>query len=255
MNNSPDCFIACDNRHRASSDSAPTVAMFSAIAARYDRCNHLFSLGIDHYWRKRLARALALQAGHTALDICCGTGDMAFALLKHTPVRQVWGIDCSQTMIQLAQEKRMRRIDRQPSADNALRLRVEDAAELTFEDAQFDGVSCAFGLRNIPNRPAVLKQIHRVLVGGGRVGVCEFSLPAHPVQRALYRFYLSRVMPMAGRVVLGSTEPLRYLARSIDHWHNTVHLADEFIQAGFTDVRSIALSKGMVTLTIAHKPR
>ena len=237
-----------------SSHSTTTEAMFSKIAARYDRCNHLFSLGIDHYWRKRLVRLLSPKTDDTALDLCCGTGDMAFAFAKHGPARQIVGVDCSETMIQLAQEKFMRMAPRRWMADKDVRFSVEDATSLSLKDGAFDLISCVFGLRNIPDRTAALRQIYRVLKPGGRAGVCEFSLPKHPAVRAAYWFYLSRVMPLAGRVVVGDAEPLHYLARSIRHWHDSVRLDDELRQVGFQNIRTTTLTGGIVTITVAQKP-
>lgn len=231
-----------------------TEAMFSTIAARYDRCNHWFSLGIDRYWRKRLARELKPNAEATALDVCCGTGDMAFALLKHSPVRRVVGVDYSERMIQIAQEKWMLRAARRWMAGKELRLSVEDATALRCEDGAFESVTVAFGLRNIPDRAAALRQMARVLKPGGRVGICEFSLPTHPALRAAYWFYLSQVMPLLGRIVVGDAEPLRYLARSIRDWHDTMRLDEALKQAGFVNIRSIPLTGGIVTLTLADKP-
>jgi demethylmenaquinone methyltransferase/2-methoxy-6-polyprenyl-1,4-benzoquinol methylase len=235
-------------------DKPPSRALFSTIAARYDRCNHLFSLGIDRYWRKQLAQMLVLKADDAVLDICCGTGDMALSVLIHTPVHCVWGIDCSETMIQLAQEKRIRRAGRGRLRGKTLRLSVQDAAALAFEPGMFAAVTCAFGLRNIPDRARVLAAVFRVLAPGGQVGICEFSLPRFGLLRSVYWAYLSRVMPLAGRVVIGDAEPLRYLARSIDHWHKTVRLEEELAGAGFVDCRCRLLTGGIVTLTVARKP-
>ena len=228
--------------------------MFSNIAARYDRCNHGFSLGVDRYWRKRLARELKPNAEAAALDICCGTGDMAFALLRYSPLRRAVGVDCSERMIQIAQEKWMLFSPRRWMVGKELRLRVDDATALTFEDGAFEAVTCAFGVRNIPDRAAALRQMARVLKPGGRVGICEFSLPIHPALRAAYWFYLSQVMPLLGRIVVGDAEPLRYLARSIRDWHDNMRLDEALKQAGFVNIRSIPLTGGIVTLTLADKP-
>ena len=236
------------------SKTQPTEAMFSQIAGRYDRCNHWFSLGIDRTWRKRLAQAVEANAEETALDVCCGTGDMAFALLKYSPVVIAVGIDCSERMIQLAQEKRMVKAGQGWMSGKELRLSVEDAASMSFEDGAFGAATCAFGLRNIPERAGVLGELYRVLRRGGCVGVCEFSLPKHRAVRWGYWFYLSRVMPVLGRIVLGDGEALRYLARSIRHWHDSVRLDEELAQAGFADVRSTPLTGGIVTITVGRKP-
>lgn len=233
--------------------SIPTEPMFSTIAERYDRCNHLFSLGIDRLWRRRLARELALTSEQTALDICCGTGDMTFALLAQTQARHVVGVDCSERMIQLAQEKRMLAMARRSMANKAARFAVADAAALPYADGMFDAITCVFGLRNIPARAAVLAEMHRVLKSGGQAGICEFYLPAHPALRAGYWFYLSRVMPLAGRLVVGDAAPLRYLAESIRRWDADVRLPEELMQAGFAARQTVSLTGGIVKLTIGQK--
>lgn len=227
---------------------------FDTIADRYDRCNHLFSLGIDRYWRKRLARELSPSADHTALDLCCGTGDSTFALLRHSPLRHVIGVDCSEQMIRKAQEKWTRIASQAQLAGKQVQFTVADATSLPFADASFDAVTCVFGLRNIPDRTTALHQMHRVLKPGGRVVICEFSLPTQPLLRAVYGFYLLRIMPFLGRWVLGRAEPLRYLAQTIQTWCKTVHLEDELTQSGFVCPHSIPMTGGIVTLTLAQKP-
>lgn len=233
--------------------SNPTEPMFSAIAQCYDRCNHLFSLGIDHLWRRRLARELGLSAEQAVLDVCCGTGDMAFALLRHSPVRQVIGVDCSERMIQLAQEKRMLVMAGQRMMGKTARFAVADATALPYADGVFDAVTCVFGLRNIPDRPTALKQMHRILKPDGHVGICEFSLPVNAAMRAGYWFYLSRVMPLAGRLVVGDAAPLRYLAESIRRWDADVRLEEDLRRAGFADCRTLPLTGGIVKITIGQK--
>jgi len=228
--------------------------MFSKIAARYDCCNHLFSLGIDRLWRRRLVRLLSPKTEETVLDLCCGTGDMAFAFAQYSPLHQIIGVDCSETMIQLAQEKFMRMAPRRWMTGKRVEFSVENATSLSLEDKTFDVVSCVFGLRNIGDRTAALQQMYRVLKPGGRAGVCEFSLPKQPAVRAAYWFYLSRVMPLAGRVVVGDAEPLHYLARSIRHWHDSVRLDDEMGQIGFQNIRTTVLTGGIVTITVAQRP-
>lgn len=228
--------------------------MFSTIAARYDRCNHWFSVGIDRLWRRRLANLLDVSADAVVLDVCCGTGDMAFALLTYTCATTVVGLDCSETMIQLAQEKQMLQPPHRRMDGKEVRFCVGDATSLPFEDAAFDAATCVFGLRNIPDRAAALGQLHRVLKPGGQLGVCEFSLPTQPAWRRVYLLYLSRVMPLLGRVVVGSAEPLRYLSDSICRWHDTVRLDDELRAAGFTDIRHTPNTGGIVTFTTAARP-
>jgi demethylmenaquinone methyltransferase/2-methoxy-6-polyprenyl-1,4-benzoquinol methylase len=237
-----------------SSNSNTTEAMFSEIAARYDCCNHLFSLGVDRLWRRRLVRLLSPKTDDTALDLCCGTGDMAFAFAKHSPLRQIVGVDCSETMIQLAQEKFMRMAPRRWMANKDVSFSVEDATSLSFKNSTFDLISCVFGLRNIGDRTAALQQMYRVLKPGGRVSICEFSLPKQPVIRTVFWFYLSRIMPLAGRAFIGDAEPLKYLAASILRWHKEVCLEDELRRIGFQNIGTTVLTGGIVTITVAQRP-
>ncbi len=234
-------------------NSSPTEPMFSAIADRYDRNNHLFSVGIDHYWRRRLAHLLALSANQTALDVCCGTGDMTFALLKHTQAQHVVGVDCSARMTQLAQQKQPAAMAHRRLAGKTACFAAADATALPYPDAAFDAVTCVFGIRNIPDRAAALAQMHRVLKPGGQAGICEFSLPRNAAVRAAYWFYLSRVMPLAGRLILGDAAALRYLAESVRRWDGSVRLAEELPQAGFLPPRTIRLTAGIVTITLARR--
>ena len=231
-----------------------TEAMFSKIAPRYDCCNHLFSLGIDRLWRKRLVRLTSPKADDAILDLCCGTGDMAFAFAKHSPARSIIGADFSNSMIQLARQKQLRLASRRWMTDKHLCFSVDDATAMSFEANTFDLTSCVFGLRNIPDRAAALTQMHRVLKPGGHAAICEFFLPDSPILRAVYWFYLSRIMPLAGRLLLGDTNPLRYLAQSIKNWHETVKLNAELAQTGFINIRCTPLTGGIVTITIGQKP-
>lgn len=223
-----------------------TKDMFSQIAGGYDRCNHIFSLGIDHYWRRRLVKMLALGPGTVVADLCCGTGDMVFSLAKHSRAARIVGVDFSGQMIELAKKK-------VHHAEGRVDFRVGDAAELDFECDSLDAVTCVFGLRNVRDRRAVLGEMFRVLKPAGVVGICEFSLPGNRWLERAYWLYLSRIMPAVGRVVIGSSEPLRYLASSIDNWHHNVDIEKELAGAGFDEIRTVFLTADIVKLTVARK--
>lgn len=230
----------------------PTEPMFSAIAARYDRCNRLFSAGIDRFWRRRLVAAMGLADGQTVLDVGCGTGDMALAVLRQCPNCRLVGVDCSEKMLHLAQEKTILWSSRRgvlPTAE----WRLADAARLPFADGQFDAAVCAFSLRNIPNRHAALADICRVLKKGAKIGICEFSMPNNRFLYALYHFYLVRLMPSLGRLVLGQSEPLRYLAESILRWHQTVRLSEMLSGVGFGRTQTFYLTGRIAAITTAVK--
>ena len=226
---------------------------FDPVAEEYDRCNHLFSLGIDRLWRREVVRTLNPKIRQRVLDVCTGTGDLAFCFLKHSHTKDVMGLDISEPMIDKARQKQAHLSSKHWIRNKKVQWQVADAAQTEFESKSFDFVTCAFGIRNIPDRAATLKEMHRLLKLNGKLCFLEFSLPSNPILRAIYRLYLNRIMPAAGRPVLGSKEPLQYLARSIHHWHTQVNFSLEISQNGFTLVRKVPLTGGIVTLWLVKK--
>jgi demethylmenaquinone methyltransferase / 2-methoxy-6-polyprenyl-1,4-benzoquinol methylase len=183
--------------------------MFDGIAARYDFVNRVISLGIDQSWRRRTVRALQLPEGARVLDLATGTGDLALLIARAAPSSHVVGLDPSEKMLDIARGK---------IAKAGLGERVElvtgDAETLPFADATFDGVSIAFGIRNVPNRPRALAEMARVTKPGGRVAVLELSEPRGGVLAPLARFHVHTVVPTVGALLSGAPE-YRYLQRSI----------------------------------------
>lgn len=236
-----------------STQTEKTCFDFDPVAERYDRCNHLFSLGIDHLWRKHLVKSLNAHPKQHVLDLCCGTGDVVFSFLKHGSVGNVTGLDISEPMIDLAQEKQIRLSGKPWMRNKTISWKVADAATTGLEANQFDFVTCAFGIRNIPDRMAALQEIHRVLKPKGRLYILEFSLPASPLLRVPYQFYLGHIMPLLGKWVVGEKEPLQYLSQSIRRWHNEVDFTAELGKGGFKLIRKTPLTCGVATLWIATK--
>ncbi|OQY07076.1 MAG: hypothetical protein B6I25_02545 [Planctomycetales bacterium 4572_13] len=230
-----------------------THFIFDPMAAKYDRCNHIFSFGVDGRWRKRLIRAVAPYPHQCVLDMCTGTGDVVFSFLKHSPVQDITGIDISESMINLAQEKQIRFSRRVWMRNKKVSWTLADAARTALVSGSFDAVTCAFGIRNIPDRTATLNEIYRLLKPKGKLGILEFSLPANPLFRIPYKFYLNRLMPLLGQWVVGDKEPLRYLAQSIGHWHTEVDFSTELARAGFKLIRKTPLSGGVAALWLAVK--
>ena len=226
---------------------------FDPVAEGYDRCNHLFSLGIDHLWRREVVRTLNPKIHQRVLDVCTGTGDLVFCFLKHSGAKDITGLDISEPMIAQAEEKKTRLNSKSWIRNKKVQWQVADAAQTELESNRFDFVTCAFGIRNIPDRTAALTEMHRLLKPNGKLCILEFSLPANPILRAVYRLYLNHIMPAAGRLVLGSRNPLDYLARSIHHWHTQVNFSLEISECGFTLVRKVPLTGGIVTLWLARK--
>jgi len=226
---------------------------FDAVAERYDRFNHLFSFGMDNRWRRQVVRTLNPQLQQRLLDVCTGTGDLVFSFLRYSAVRHVTGLDISEAMLSLAQEKQIIHSAKNWMWNKTIDWRLADATDTTLESGSFDYITCVFGIRNIPDRAAVLKEMYRLLKPGGKLCIVEFSLPSHRLLRAVYWFYLNHVMPAAGRFVLGSKEPLLYLANSIRCWHTDVKFSLELSQSGFKLIHKTPLTGGVATLWLARK--
>ena len=230
-----------------------THFVFDLMAAKYDRCNHIFSMGVDHLWRKKLVRAICPYPHQRILDLCTGTGDVVFSFLKHSSVQNIMGVDLSESMIHLAQEKQTHFSNRRWMRSKNIAWKVADAVETGLGSASFDAVTCAFGIRNIPDRTASLNEIYRLLKPKGKFCVLEFSLPANPFFRFPYNVYLSHIMPSLGKCVIGDKEPLKYLSKSIQHWHAEVDFSSELAAAGFKLIHKTPLTGGVATLWMAVK--
>lgn len=226
---------------------------FDDISVRYDRCNHLFSFGIDHLWRKQLVESVNAHTKQHVLDLCCGTGDVVFSFLKHGLARNVTGLDISEPMIDLAQEKQIRLSGKLWMRNKTVSWKVADAVRTGLESNQFDFVACAFGIRNITDRSAALEEMYRVLKPKGRLYILEFSLPANPLLRVPYQFYLGHIMPLLGKWVVGEKEPLQYLSQSIRQWHNEVDFNAELGKSGFKLICKTPLTYGLAALWVAAK--
>lgn len=218
-------------------------AMFSRLATRYDLLNHLLSLSFDRVWRRRTARALARQlrsAESRALDLCCGTGDLALELAR-VSAGQVVGSDFAHPMLLRAQEKAGR-------ARRRILLTEGDALHLPFADVQFDVVTAAFGFRNLANYRRGLEEIHRVLKPGGEAGILEFALPKKGLFARLYGIYFRRVLPWIGRMVSGVPGPYSYLPASVEEFPACDEFARWMAGAGFASVSYELWTGGTVAL-------
>jgi len=223
--------------------------MFTRIAPRYDFLNHLLSLSLDRLWRRRTARALARHlagAGSCALDLCCGTGDLALELARVSRGAVV-GSDFVHPMLARAREKAARQGRR-------LLLVEADALELPFADAQFEVVTAAFGFRNLANYRRGLEEIYRVLKPGGEVAILEFSMPRRGLLATLYGFYFRRVLPWVGQAVSGVRGPYSYLPASVEKFPDCEEFARWLEAAGFRSVRYEQWTGGTVALHRGTKP-
>jgi demethylmenaquinone methyltransferase/2-methoxy-6-polyprenyl-1,4-benzoquinol methylase len=213
--------------------------MFTSIAPRYDVLNHLLSFNVDRLWWRRTARTFAqvlAEPDAKVLDLCCGTGDMTFALHKqagnHAP--QISGADFSHAMLQRARVKSLQKASQNGNA--AMLQWVEaDALCLPFPDQHFSLVTSAFGFRNLADYDAGLREIVRVLRPEGECGILDFSEPKGLVGQ-LYRLYFKQVLPRVGTMLSGVRGPYAYLPNSVERFPEPQEMLDRMRRAGFREV-------------------
>ena len=219
--------------------------MFAAIAPRYDRANKLLTAGADEAWRRRAVGELAAPAGGRIADLCCGTGDLAFHLVKTDPSLQVVGVDFTPPMLDGARARAPREDPRGRAAF------VEgDVTGLPFEDASFDGATMGFSLRNVVDVVGTLREARRILRPGARFVNLDVTKPANPVVRRLFGLYFYGIVPLVGGVVGGSKTAYRYLPNSLTNFPDADGLAERFRTAGFRDVRTIRLGMGAIAIHV-----
>jgi demethylmenaquinone methyltransferase/2-methoxy-6-polyprenyl-1,4-benzoquinol methylase len=215
-------------------------AMFGRVAPRYDLLNHVLCGGTDLYWRRRLMRAVRSQRPARVLDLATGSGDVLLTLRRHGAyTAHAAGADFCLPMLRRAKAK------------GAPNLLAGDALRLPFPDAAYDAVTIAFGLRNLADRPAGLREMRRILRAGGRAYILEFS---HPLGwlAPLYFWYLRVVMPKYARLFTPERGAYEYLGESIRAFPRQPELAAMLRDAGFRDVRWTNLTFGIVALHIAE---
>ena len=227
---------APEGAHDANSAARAVREMFTSIAPRYDLLNHVLSFNIDRMWWRRTARVFRhtlTRPDARVLDLCCGTGDMTFALRRQTGKSssvQILGADFSHAMLQRATAK-------SSSAQNGSRPGwIEaDALNLPFPDENFDLVTSAFGFRNLADYDAGLNEIFRVLRPGGECGILDFGEPKGAMG-ALYQAYFKQVLPRVGTLISGVRGPYAYLPASVERFPPPDAMLARMKRAGFSEV-------------------
>lgn len=223
-------------------------SLFATIADRYDLITVLLSFGRDRSWKRRLVAEADPRPGDRALDLACGTGDIAFALAGHGA--GVIGLDVTARMIVLAEERAARAI----GAQRRPRFVVGDMVALPFAAASATVVTTGYGLRNVPALDEALDEIARVLVPGGRLLSLDFNRPASPLVRRVFLGYLTVVGSLLGWMLHRDPDTYRYIPESIRRYPGADGIAALLAARGFDRVRVIPLLFGLMTLHVAHRP-
>ncbi len=227
--------MGCVTRAKLDKQPHEVASMFDDVAAHYDLTNDVLSLFQDRRWRKEVARAVDARPGQTVLDLAAGTGTSSLAFVESG----AYVVPCDFSLGMLKEGKR-----RHPW----LPLTAGDATRLPFRDDAFDATTISFGLRNVQDTDAALRELYRVTKPGGRVVICEFSHPTWAPFRTVYEEYLMRALPPIARAVSSNPDAYVYLAESIQSWPEQRDLAGMLQKAGWSQVAWRNLTGGVVAL-------
>ena len=231
------------NDNRQSPDFAGQVnRMFDRVAGRYDALNSVMTAGLHHRWRQRAAERAEVGPGDSALDVCCGTGDLALELAgRVAPDGRVVGCDFSEPMLDLAREKAAAR------GTSGLRFEWADALELPYDAERFDAVTVGFGVRNLADLDRGLREMARVLKPGGRLAILEITQPTRQPLASFYSLWFDRIVPLLGAF---SAEPdaYSYLPESVRSFPSPRGLAEKMDGAGFERIRYTVLAGGIIAI-------
>ncbi len=226
--------------------------MFGGIASRYDLMNRLMTFGLDQPWRRLAAQQTGLGAGDLALDVCCGTGDLAFTLCDLFAGCEVVGLDFTEAMLESARRKaaqRQRRgLGEQPT------FMLGDLLALPFDDGAFAAVTVGFGVRNVPDVAQAFAEMRRVTRPGGHVVCLEATQMAGGAAKPFHDLWFDRVVPLLGAVVAGDAAAYSYLPASVRAFPRARELAALMASVGLVNVRYRLLGFGAVALHVGRAP-
>ncbi len=223
--------------------------MFDGIAPSYDRLNHLMSLNVDKWWRRRSLKEIVDGTSQQILDVACGTGDSTIAIARAAGSgSRVTGVDISEGMMALVMRKAAHE-----GVHDRIKLQVADGEALPFAEGSFHRVFCAFGIRNFEHKELGLKEFRRVLKPGGKAVILELSVPENRFLRRLYNLYFLHILPWVGGKVSGNKAAYRYLPSSVYAFPSPTSFCLMMEQAGFTRVRQRALTFGLCRMYVGEK--
>ena len=219
--------------------------MFDDISPRYDFLNHLLSLGIDIYWRRKFIRTLNIHDGQTILDVACGTGDIGFEILKQNKIELI-NIDLSNNMLKIAKKKAIKKRLKN------IQFIKGDAEMLPLENDSVDCLTIAYGFRNISHYEQALEEFYRVLKPGGILGILEFSIPNSKILGSVFTFYFHHILPMIGSL-FSRSDAYRYLPESVDFFPSRDDICKKITNSGFQKPKFIDLTFGVSTIFLGNK--
>ena len=231
--------------------------LFAAIATRYDLINDLQSFGLHRLWKRRVVELAAVKSGNRALDLCCGTGDLALALAQRGA--ETTGLDFSEKMLEVAktrsQKSEVRSQKEKPNSDFRLPVFIQgDAQQVPFPENCFDAVTVGYGLRNLTSWECGLDEMFRVAKPGGRIIVLEFGKPANLLWRKIYFAHLSCSVPLIGLLFCGNAQAYAYILESLKHYPAQLAVAEKMRALKLANVRVINLLGGAMAINYGEKP-
>jgi demethylmenaquinone methyltransferase/2-methoxy-6-polyprenyl-1,4-benzoquinol methylase len=226
--------------------SAKVNDLFAAIARRYDLINDLQSFGLHRGWKRQVVSLARVPTGSTALDLCCGTGDISFALARQGAT--VTGLDFSHQMLEVAGRRNQKDADAHPKFIQG------DALHVPFPDNSFDAVTVGYGLRNLSSWADGIVEMVRLAKPGGRLVVLDFGKPPNALWRSLYFTHLKLSVPLIGLLFCGNAQAYAYILESLKHYPAQLAVAEKMRELKLRNVRVINLLGGAMAINYGEKP-
>jgi demethylmenaquinone methyltransferase/2-methoxy-6-polyprenyl-1,4-benzoquinol methylase len=222
--------------------------IFDRIAPVYDQLNDLLSLGQHRIWKEMTVKWSEAQVGDTALDLCCGSGDLSLRLARRVGAKgQVYGVDFSPAQLTIAKERSRSQYPAPP-----ITWIEADVLDLPFEDSQFDAVTMGYGLRNVTDIYRSLKEIHRVLKAGAKAAILDFHRPSNPQTRTFQQWYMDHlVVPIASQ--MGLKKEYAYISPSLDRFPRGKEQVEIAYQVGFASATHYPIVNGMMGVLVVTK--
>ena len=224
--------------------------LFAAIARRYDLLNDLQSFGLHRRWKRRVVALAAVKTGDRALDLCCGTGDIAFALARRGA--ETTGLDFSPQMLEVAESRRSK-ANRKSQIVN-LKFLEGDAQQIPFPNKSFDILTVGYGLRNLASWERGLDEMFRVARPGARLIVLDFGKPPNALWRRIYFTHLKISVPLIGWLFCGNAQAYAYILESLKHYPAQLAVAEKMRDLKLANVRVINLLGGAMAINYGEKP-